>query len=220
MNIQMTAGHSFTAELSRHWADLRASFGEFRRWRPQGSLLIVMAMTIFIGGIVVGVSVGTSVTVRSLTQMDAFLRMIEAEDEASGSRVKTDRFRAQAVDRAVVTYVEDQSAGIFSQSSLTDLLTLKAFNTKWRAAERESMQRQAEMRLKLLSRPGVETFSELHKRELDNVMQDAESRYRQTAASYSILLGRQIKPADLVIDSDLRSQIAIFDQQRASLGRK
>ncbi len=201
-------------ELKMYVADFRASFRQLRNWRATRGIVLALLLVAFGGGAFFGAAQNDWLKSRQEGQMVAAIRMMEANEESQGERVLTERWRALAMDKAVVNYVDDQSASVFSRAYLFQFV-LHQFNPRHRETEKTLMKSVAEVRLKTQVSVRPDTIAELNKRGLDDKMLEAERHLSSVAASYTSVLGRNINARELIANSEMQMHVKYYDEMRA-----
>jgi hypothetical protein len=203
-------------EIQRHVADLQAFVRQLRSWQPSRGVVLVLVLIAFIGGTIFGATQNNWWKSREDSQVAAAIRMVEAREEARGDRSLTERFRAQAMDKAVVSFVNDQSASVFSRANFYRIV-MRLLGTRSLSLEQERsmVTAAAEVRLKSISAVSEATIAELQQRGLDGKLQGEEVRYSPVASSYSSVLGRKVAPRELITNSNMQLQISYHDEMRA-----
>ncbi len=215
MNIQMSMSPGiYSEEFRRHWSDVRESFEKFRQWRAPWALVLVLVLGAMAFGYIRGQHSGISFMSQIASRMEATKSMYEAEAEARGDLSQVQASRKQAVDRLVRWHSPETSTEVLSPMFISDLLAGRVFMGKgqYQEGETTSLKQRAEMRLKLLPPPSADTLAELKKRHLEDMLEGSVSLNQDLAQAYSRLLGREIKPEQLVTDAELRERIKYFDK--------
>ncbi len=221
VNIQTTAGSQpRAAEMRAHWSDLRASFGRLRQWRAPWSLVVVLLLVTFVAGTILGVASGTDNGFRLGKMMAAGGQQFIDLKEAKGSSQYREISAARAFDNWVsevaakprmswwwIREADQRLRRLFSDSKQSQL------SADWEWQHARSI---AEHRLKYSKPVQADTLAELHKRGIEIKNTQAAQWHEYAARNYSILLGREIRAEQLVLDAEMREEISQDDARRAS----
>ena len=202
-----------TQEFKMHFGDMRLSVAKLRNMRFPNWAVIGLVMTAFIVGWSGGVTRGIEDGMYFSEHMSSLRSSFIVQGMAKGQPFLSDLFFAQDVDRLVIHHIRDRDA------PLSRKIWLASSRTYWHLTSREqqttgAVVRYAEQRLAFLPKPTAETMDEL--KALNRLGQvDIEKAYYEGAArSYSILLGREINPEQLVTDAKLREFIFNFKRSQ------
>lgn len=207
-------------ELKFHFGNMRTSLAEARRKSPQRGIVLAMmvvAACAWAAGFMQGFSTQLSEGMRHNTRTDAIWRMAEMTAEAKGDFLLRERFRRQAIDRAVVEWSNEQKVSAWRRAA-DNFIYAKVL--RFRAPEdieTATLRKIAETRLSLLAPPQAETLDQFRQRGIADAVAGIEGDYAGKASAYSALLGREIKPRELLTDGELRSHLKFLDDQRAAL---
>ena len=202
-----------TQEFKMHFGDMRLSVAKLRKMRFPNLAVIGLVVTAFVagwaGGVVRGIEDGSD----HAELISAAKYSMAAKAQAEGQPFLSDRFFAQGVDRLIMRHIRDRDA------PLSRKLWIASSPTYWffkghELQTNESVMRYAEQRLARLPTPTAETIAELMA--MNRLWQAAavKGHYEDTARSYSLLLGREIKPEQLVTDAQLREFIFNFKRSQ------
>jgi hypothetical protein len=207
-------------EWKFHFGNMKSSFAEARKKSPQRGIVLAMIIVVvcaWAAGFMQGFSTQLSEGMRQSQQSDAIWRMAEMTAESKGDFLLRERFRRQAIDRAVALWSSEQHAPAWRRMAnnfmYAKVLRLRAPED----VETATLRRIAEIRLNLLMPPQAETLEKFRERGIADAVAGIEGGYADKATAYSLLLGREIKPRDLLTDGDLRSHLKLFEGQRAAL---
>jgi len=207
-------------ELKFHYGNMKSSFAGARKKSPQRGIIlatIVVAACAWVAGFMQGFSTQQSEGARNNQKWDATMRMFEMTAESKGDFLLRERFRRQAIDRAVVEFVNEQQTPAWRRAA-NDFMYSKVLGFRGPPeAEAQSLRKIAEARLSLLMSPQAETLERFRERGIAETVAGIEGDYVQRATAYATLLGREIKSRDLLTDADLRSHLKMLDDQRAAL---
>ncbi len=198
-----------TQEFKMHFGDMRVSVAKLRKMRFPNWAVIGLVMTAFVAGWSGGVARGIEDGNYFSEIMSALKSWAVVAGKSDGQPFLSDRFFAQDVDRLVLHHIRERD------TPLSRKLSNASSPTYWRLRSREqqmaeSVMRYAEQRLALLPTPTAETMAELKALNRLGQADIAKGDREDTARSYSQLLGREIKPEQLVTDAQLREFIFNF----------
>ena len=129
---------------------------------------------------------------------------MEARAEAKGDPYLQERFRRGAVDDAVVAYAERMQTPSWNPTKADFLVRVMHHNRFAEPEELKFLRMFAGERLTLLHKPEPATLAEYKERGLANEIERMEQYYSRVAPAYSFVLGREIKPSELVTEAELR----------------
>lgn len=207
-------------ELKFHFGNMKTSFAEARRKSPQRGIIlamIVVAACAWAAGFMQGFSTQLREDMRQNNKVDAIWRMAEMTAESKGDFLLRERFRRQAIDRAVIDWNDEQRMPAWRRAADNFMYTKVLRFRSPEGIETATLRKVAEARLSLLAPPQAETLEQFRQRGIADAVAGIEGNYGGKAAAYSALLGREIKPRELLTDGDLRSHLKFLDDQRAAL---
>jgi len=210
-------------ELKMHVAHMKASFKSAKDWKPMWfwAVLAIVLAAVMAAGFVIGLTTEMSRSAYRDQWNDASLRMMETDAELKGNPQLKERFRRQAVDRAMVQYLDRVQAPRNLRDAVADIVYVKFFRVQMNDADELKVARIiAEKRLALLAKPQTDSLADFQRRGMSGELASLESKYEREAKAYSLVLGREIKSSELLTDSDLRAYLKSEDQRKAFLGIK
>ncbi|MEQ1518444.1 MAG: hypothetical protein ABL931_18335 [Usitatibacteraceae bacterium] len=207
-------------ELMTHLTQMQSLAKTAKDFRPKFSIwkMVLWSVIVFAIGFLQGVYMGNREGWTRGRNMDAAWRVMETSGEAKGDVYITSRFRRRAMDGLVVDYVEQVNSPYWKRAPSEWLY--RSF-LGWRTSADKELnfaRRIAEQRLTLLSKPSSETLESFRERGNKFMTMDFEQQYTSTAAAYSQVLGRAIKPAELVTDAEIRAHLLFVDAEKSRLG--
>ena len=212
----------YREELKKHYADMTSSLRAATRLRPmlQLTMLVISAMLIFAVGLMNGIMIEVNEGGTRNERTDAAWRMAEAAAESKGDLLLTERFRRRAADAAVVSYTQQPPPSRWKQMAADFVYGSVLKSRVPEDKERDFIRKIAEQRLQLMRKPQPATIDEFNRRGMADALQGVEEQYAKAASAYSQVLGRAIKPSDLLTEAALREHLKSADLQKAMAGGK
>jgi hypothetical protein len=201
-----------TQELTFHAGNMRDALGKLKAYRPPKALVFATVIVAFVAGWLGGWSRGMADHSDSRIFFDGAMMSISAKERAEGKAYLTDREYRRAVDRMV------QQQFLGANASVTEKINRLAsprfwmmygpFDSAFADIERKTVIRFAEQRLALADGPSEQSKRLLAERNRTWLLETTTSDYIDTAAHYSMLLGREVRPEALVTDVQIQEVIA------------
>ena len=203
-------------ELTFHVGNMKDAASRLKAFRPPKWLTFAAVIAAFVAGWLGGWSRGMA----DYSEINVFsagsLGSIAAQDRAEGKQFLTERLYRDSVDKLVQQHVQQANAEWIEKFKR---LTSPAFwllrgrlDSTVQESEHKAVVRYAEQRLALVVAPTDQTKQALAKLNRSYIIDEVTSYYINTAADYSALLGRQIRPDALVTDTQIQERISFVSK--------
>jgi hypothetical protein len=200
-----------TQEFTLHLGNMQSAMKKLKAFRPPLWFMFLLIAFAFALGWKSGWSRASLEGSEMQAFSSGFVAAISAKDRADGSPFLTDRFYRNAVDHMVQQQVQlDKVAGLEALWHLVSPNPIYRGSTQ--SAVRAAVLLRAEERLSLAVAPTEQTKQALTKLNRSYILDEVTSSYINTAADYSALLGRQIRPEALVTDVQIQERISFVSK--------
>ncbi len=209
-------------ELRTHWFNMHSSIKAVKNFRPTFSWLklLIGAVVVFVLGFSAGLLKGIDEGTHSKNISGALSSMFAARSEAENDFTLTDRQRRRDVDIIVLNYAQELEQPDWQR---------RVFRVVYGPLLRHSLDRRQELgvlkriagdRLTFMPKPQFATLNELNQKLYVDILKTLETQYEKTAAAYSAVLEREVKPIELVTSWELKDEMKSRDMARKiAMGR-